>query len=55
VFQVETNGQWADGGPYVVGTNTVDGAINLGAAGKTELRWTVLGVVHLFRRSARSK
>jgi len=39
-FQVETNGKWVDGGPFVVGTNAADGSVDLGAGGKAALRWT---------------
>ena len=39
-FQVETNGKWVDGGPFVIGTNAADGSVDLGVAGKTGLRWT---------------
>jgi len=38
-FQVETNGKWVDGKPFVVGGAT-EGTVELGAAGRAELRWS---------------
>lgn len=40
-FQVETNGKWVDGRPFVVGTNAAGGSVDLGSAGRAELRWSV--------------
>ena len=40
VFQVATNRTWTDGGAFVVGTQSADGTIALGAAGKAELLWS---------------
>ncbi|HUT32537.1 MAG TPA: hypothetical protein VNE39_03570 [Planctomycetota bacterium] len=37
VFQVEANGKWVDGKPYVLGTD--GSACRLGAGGKVELLW----------------
>ena len=39
-FQVETNGKWVDGRPFVVGTNAAEGSLDLGSAGRAELRWS---------------
>ena len=40
VFQIATNRTWANGGAFVVGTQSADGTIALGTAGKTELLWS---------------
>ena len=40
VFQVETSGKWVDGKSFVVGANAADCSVDLGAAGRAELRWS---------------
>ena len=39
-FEVESDGKWVEGEPFVVGANAADGSVDFGAAGKAGLRWT---------------